>query len=61
MRQLNNDGLSGFSANDWLAPAVTYVFLGVYGALRPPGEPARYRRSAAAATAIALVVNVLAI
>src|SRR5213078_2063762 len=35
MPQLNDDGLSGFSANDWLAPTVTYVVLGVYGALRP--------------------------
>jgi len=33
--QLNDDGLSPFSANDWLAPVLTYVFLGVYAALRP--------------------------
>lgn len=61
MPQLNNDGLSGFSANDWLAPTVTFVALGIYGAFRPPGEPRRYRQSAAAATIVALVINVLTI
>jgi len=35
MPQLNADGLSPFSANDWLAPVLTYVFLSVYAAARP--------------------------
>jgi hypothetical protein len=61
MPQLNNDGLSSFSANDWLAPTVTYVVLGVYGALRPANEPRRYQQARAAATAIALAINVLTI
>ena len=61
MPQLNDDGLSGFSANDWLAPTVTYVVLGVYGAVRPPTEERRYQQARAAATAIALAVNVLTI
>ena len=61
MPQLNNDGLSGFSANDWLAPTVTFVALGIYGGFRPPSEPRRYQQSAAAATVLALVVNVLTI
>jgi hypothetical protein len=61
MPQLNNDGLSGFSANDWLAPAVTWVFLGVYGVLRPPTEPRRYEQARAVATVIALAVNVFTI
>jgi hypothetical protein len=61
MPQLNDDGLSGFSANDWLAPTVTYVVLGIYGALRPPTEQRRYQQVRAAATAIALAVNVLTI
>lgn len=43
MPQLNADGLPGFSANDWLAPAVTYLFISVYGALArqriPAGSP----------------------
>jgi hypothetical protein len=61
MPQLNNDGLSGFSANDWLAPTVTWVVLGVYGSLRAPTEPRRYEQTRAGATAIAFVVNVLTI
>lgn len=61
MPQLNNDGLSGFSANDWLAPTVAWVALGVYRALRPPVEPRRFDQSRAAATVIAFAVNVLTI
>jgi hypothetical protein len=61
MPQLNDDGLSGFSANDWLAPTVTYVVLGVYGAVRAPTEERRYQQARAAATMIALVINVLTI
>ena len=52
MPQLNDDGLSGFSANDWLAPTVTYVVLGVYGAVRAPTEERRYQHVRAGATAI---------
>ena len=61
MPQLNNDGLEGFSANDWLAPTVTFVVLGVYGAFRPAGEPRRYQQARAAATVVALAINVLTI
>ena len=61
MPQLNNDGLSGFSANDWLAPTVTYVVLGVYGATRRPLEPRRYQQARGGATAIAFAINVLTI
>ena len=59
--QLNTDGLHGFSANDWLAPAVTYVWLGVYAHLRSPPDLDRYRKSQAAATIVALAVNVITI
>jgi hypothetical protein len=59
MPQLNDDGLSGFSANDWLAPTVTYVVLGVYGAVRAPTEERRYQQARAAATMIALVIDVV--
>ena len=58
MPQLNNDGLSGFSANDWLAPTVTYVVLGIYGTLPAPTEERRYQQARAAATAIALAISV---
>lgn len=61
MPQLNQDGLPGFSANDWLAPVATYVFLGVYAGLRPPADPRRYGQTRAAATLVALAVNVVTI
>src|SRR5512135_2640691 len=41
MPQLNSDGLQGFSANDWLAPVVTYVVLGLYAAVRATGDERR--------------------
>jgi len=61
MPQLNDDGLQGFSANDWLAPTVTYVVLGIYGAVRPPSEPRRYQQARAAGTVVAFAINVLTI
>jgi hypothetical protein len=57
MPQLNTDGLRSFSANDWLAPAITFVFLGVYRNLHPPADQTRYLRAQALATIVALVVN----
>jgi hypothetical protein len=41
MPQLNNDGLSRYSANDWLAPVVTFVILSIYADLIPPTNPHR--------------------
>jgi hypothetical protein len=61
MPQLNNDGLKGFSANDWLAPTVTFVLLGVYRNLRPPGNERRFGQAQAVATLIAFIVNVVTI
>jgi hypothetical protein len=61
MPQLNDDGLNGFSANDWAAPVLTYVALSVYADLRPPPDPARCRQTRARAALLALVVNVLTI
>jgi hypothetical protein len=61
MPQLNNDGLNGFSANDWLAPTVTFVVLGVYRNLRPPGSERRFGQAQALATLVAFVVNVVTI
>jgi hypothetical protein len=61
MPQLNADGLPGFSANDWLAPVLTYVFLGAYAQLRPPADPRRYGQARALATIASLVVNVVTI
>ena len=61
MPQLNDDGLQGFSANDWLAPTVTFVVLGVYGAFRGPSEPRRFEQARAVATVVAFAVNVVTI
>lgn len=59
--QLNSDGLPGFSANDSLAPVVTYFFLSAYADLRSPGDPRRYGQIRAIAAVISLVVNVITI
>ncbi|MDE3192018.1 MAG: hypothetical protein KGL94_14500 [Acidobacteriota bacterium] len=61
MPQLNNDGLSPFSANDWLAPTLTYVVLGLYAALRHPADDRRFARARALAVLSAFVVNVVTI
>jgi hypothetical protein len=61
MPQLNRDGLREFSANDWLAPVVTFVFLSTYGATRRVGEDRAFARARALAVVAVLVVNVVAI
>ena len=61
MTQLNNDGVPGFSANDLLAPALTYIVLSLYADLHPVSDPARFGRFRATVTGIALVINVLTI
>jgi hypothetical protein len=59
--QLNEDGLPGFSANDWAAPMLTYLVLAGYGDFRPPADPARYRQVRAIVAVLALAVNVITI
>ncbi|PPJ39780.1 hypothetical protein C5E45_01155 [Nocardia nova] len=59
--QLNTDGLRGFSANDWLAPVLTYVALSLYTALRPARDLHRYNQARALAVLAALAVNVIVI
>jgi hypothetical protein len=61
MPQLNDDGLPGFSANDWAAPAMTYLFLSGYADARPPLDDRRYRQFRILATLGALAVNVITI
>jgi hypothetical protein len=61
MPQLNNDGLSPFSANDWLAPMLTYVVLGLYASVRRPGNDRRFAQARALAVLAAFVVDVVAI
>jgi hypothetical protein len=61
MPQLDSDGLPGFSADDWLAPVLTYLFLTVYADLRPPADPRRYGQTRALAVLASLAVNVITI
>jgi hypothetical protein len=61
MPQLNNDGLQGFSANDWLAPTVTFVLISLYGSVRPAGNERRFDQARALATISAFAVNVITI
>ncbi len=58
---LNRDGVPWVSANDALAPVVTYVLLGMYAAVRPPQRPRRFEQLRAAVAVVALVVNIVAI
>lgn len=59
MPQLNADGLPGYSANDWLAPVLTYVFVSCYGAARPAADQRRFNQARALTTLASLVVNVV--
>jgi hypothetical protein len=61
MPQLNDDGLPGFSANDWLAPVLTYVFLSMYAVLRPPADRQRFEQTRALGVLASLAVNVITI
>jgi hypothetical protein len=61
MPQLNNDGLSPFSANDWLAPTLTYVVLGMYASVRRPGNERRFAQARTIAVLAAFAVNVVTI
>jgi hypothetical protein len=61
MTPLNADGLHGFSANDWAAPILTYLFLTLYADLRPPADPRRYAQTRALATLASLAINVVTI
>lgn len=61
MPQLNSDGLPGFSAADWLAPVITFLFLSVYADLRVPADARGYRQTRALAVIASLVVNVVTI
>ncbi len=58
MPALNDDGLPGFSANDCLAPVVTWVTVTLYIDLRGQSPGAALRRARAAAALLAFAVNV---
>jgi hypothetical protein len=61
MPQLNADGLPGFSANDWLAPVVTYLFVSLYGTARPVQDQRRFTQTRALTVLASLAVNVITI
>jgi hypothetical protein len=61
MPQLNDDGLQGFSANDWAAPVLVYLSLSVYADLRKPSPEAAFRQVRAVAALAALAINVVTI
>jgi len=61
MPQLSNDGLPPFSANDWLAPTLTYVVLGLYASVRPTSNDRRFAQARALAVLGAFIVNVVTI
>ena len=61
MPQLNADGISGFSANDWLAPVLTFVFVTTYAAARPHADVRRFHQTRALAVVISVAVNVITI
>ncbi|RDH13812.1 hypothetical protein [Tsukamurella pulmonis] len=58
---LNLDGLPSVSANDCAAPMTVFVALSLYAAIRPPTDLTRWHRARAAATVIAVAVNIIAI
>ena len=61
MPQLNDDGLSPFSANDWLAPVLTYVVLSIHTSLRRGAPDRRFALANALAVVAAFAVNVITI
>jgi hypothetical protein len=61
MPQLNDDGLPPFSANDWLAPVLTYVMLSMYATVRRASNDRRLALARTLAVVAAFAVNVITI
>ncbi|HEY3058270.1 MAG TPA: hypothetical protein VGL99_04770 [Chloroflexota bacterium] len=59
--ELNDDPIGALSPNDWLCPAITYVFLGVYGAFWPPAGASSWAQIRALLTIVPFAVNVVTI
>jgi hypothetical protein len=59
--ELNDDPIGALSPNDWLCPVVTYVVLGIYGALWPPANRTHWARVRALLTIVSFGVNVVTI
>lgn len=61
MPQLSDDGLPPFSANDWLAPVLTYVVLEMSASVRDTANDRRFGLARSLAVLAAFVVNVVTI
>jgi hypothetical protein len=61
MPQLNDDGLPPLSANDWLAPMLTYVVLSIYSSICRRSTDRRFAIAQALTVLCAFVVNVVTI
>jgi hypothetical protein len=61
MPQLNDDGLPPFSANDWLAPVLTYVGLSMYATVRRTSNDRRLALGRPFVVLAAFAVNVITI
>jgi hypothetical protein len=58
---LNLDPIPLVSPNDVLCPVMTYVFLGLYAAFRPPLASGRYAQARVILTLLSFAVNVITI
>lgn len=58
---LNDDPIPGVSPNDVLCPLVTYIFIGMYAAVRRPVDASCFEQVRVLLTLISLVVNVVTI
>lgn len=58
---LTDDPIPLVSPADALCPIVTYVFLGLYAAIRQPGDSARFVQARALLTLVSFIVSVAVI
>src|SRR6266516_1635191 len=58
---LNNDSLSVVSPNDVVCSLVTYLFIGLYAAFRPPLDAMRFEQARVLLTLVSFIVNVVTI
>jgi hypothetical protein len=59
--ELNEDPIGALSPNDWLCPAITYLFLSVYGAFWPPAGVTSWAKIRGLLTIVSFAVNIVTI
>ena len=59
--ELNDDPIGALSPNDWLCPAITYLFLSVYGAFTMPASAVSWVKVRGLLTITSFAVNVVTI